>query len=475
MESGEKRKLGTVLKRILAGLLAVITGLTAILYVETSVRDPAVKDRLRLLASAQLLQSDEYVNMSRGDRMTQYMKYFLTFAKGYEDYETGASIAIAQGHYEDAIPCLEKALEVLPAGKAPEPVYYRLAYLCILAEKKEDALGWLNKALAGLPGAEGYLLRAQLRADGGDSEEAMADIRRYEAVNGADPESAIYPAAISEKAGQYEIAEAYYDLALTAKEPESVCYLNRAHCRMERGNMPGAEEDCAAYLAAGGTERLTVSQLLGIGYMRVEDYDRAAACFADTVEKTDNADVSTLYYAAMTAFISENYATAAAYGEQAILKGGRPRDMKLDLDSNGLLEIRAAGAEVTDLYRITGVSETHIGEYAKAEQHLTGCLSEMEAAGVPEEGNLFYLRAVCEMALGKFGNAAKDLDKALENGADQYGCLYSKGVCLYMTGDPDGAAECLNQVVLFSGDDTLVRNAETLMNEILSNKGEQQK
>lgn len=479
MESRKKTSFSTILKRILAGFLAVIIGISTILYAETSVRYPGGwSDRAQLLAGAQLLQSDEYMSMSRAGRMTSYMKYFLTLAKDYEDYELGASIAISRGNYTDAVACLEKALEKCQEeNRAPEPLYYRISYLYVLTGEDDKALEWLNKGLESRPGAEGYLLRAQLLANRGEYEDAMADIRRFEARNGKTPEYAAYPAGIYEKAGQYETAEAYYDLALTAETPDPGYYLSRAHCRMETGNMKGAEEDCDAYLAAGGTDRKTAEELLGIGYMRLGDNAAAAGHFANVAAENDDAGESDLYCAAMTAFVSEDYAAAAEYGEKAIRKGaGGLSNAQLGLDSSGTLEIHADAGEMTDLYRITAVSETHTGEYEQAEKNFTLCLKEMES-GSAEEGNLLYLRAVCEMALGKFSQAIRDLDQAIADGTERYGCLYSKGVCLYSTGDLAGAEECLREVAFGGSDEALIRNAKTLLTEIqrINDKGEQQK
>ena len=486
MEENSKTKSGiSRFKRIIAGILALLTAASTVLYTQTSIvlNSEALNERTQLLAAAQLLQTNEYAEMSRLGRISAYMKYYLSLAKSYEEYELGASIAIAQGNFEDAEACTAKAIETSPEDKnIRAELYYRMAYLQILMEDESSAMGWLNKGLEAKPKAEAYLVRAQIAAANGEGESAMADLRRYELIYGRNAKTAVYSAGICEAAGEYALAEEYYNLALEGADADKSCYLNRAHCRMEQGNFDGAEEDGKEYLRYYGEEKAHVSEMLGMGYMSAGVHEKATEQFVQAVEATAEPDATLLYYTALCAFIDEDYSLTRQYGEAAAEKaaaGSAPGRLQLQLDANGTIQVTSQGAALADLYRITAIAMMYTAEYKKAITYFDECMRAPD--GVDTAGNLSYLRAVCEMAVGDYDKAIADLDAAITKGADKIGCIYSKGVCLKETGNTNQAEIYLNEVVLTSDDAELKNKAAELLRDMKTpeeteqNKGENKK
>ena len=118
MEENSKTKSGiSRFKRIIAGILALLTAASTVLYTQTSIvlNSEALNERTQLLAAAQLLQTNEYAEMSRLGRISAYMKYYLSLAKSYEEYELGASMAVAQGKLKMPRPVSQRQLK--PARK----------------------------------------------------------------------------------------------------------------------------------------------------------------------------------------------------------------------------------------------------------------------------------------------------------------------------------------------------------------------
>ena len=458
-------------KRVLAGGLVVALFATGTLYNATNVALNAnvLAKNAAVVAAMQLLENDEYANLGRFGRMSQYMRDYLGVARDYDDYELGAAIAISKGNYEDALACTDRSIACYEGTESElGDLYLRKGYLYTLLEDYESAQAWLDRGIELHASPEAYLTRAQVRLSLGDTQAALADVGVY--IETADDAMELLPNLINvyEAAGDYQTAVGYYTKLLDDETyHKDDYYLSRAYCYTNMGQMELAETDCSSYRAAGGADIATADVMLGIGWMRQGDYDKADDAFLAAVDDGyDQADALN-YYIVLCAYISGDYKRTCEYGDsivQAILDGKGSKTASLQLEeSTGKLQVTLAETDLSSLCLMTGAAHVQLGDFDSAIDSLTACL---KTDGSTVFAN--YLRGSCLLAAERYEEALTDFDAAIAAGEELEKSRYSRGICRMQLGDSEGAMEDFDWVMLNGENEELFDATYQMMQQLLS-------
>ena len=267
-------------------------------------------------------------------------------------------------------------------------------------------------------------------------------------------------------AEDYESAtEMYTKLIDQSKGSE---YLpDRAYCYTNLGRMAEAEEDRNRYAAAGGTGLGNADVMLGIGWMRAKEYDKANDCFIRAIDE-GFADPGSLYsYVVLCSYMTGNYQRVCDYGDQLIAlvqNGGKTATAEIGVEKmTGRLNISLVKMDLAALYQMNGASHLATGNYETAESRLTACLAEK-----PDDAYASYLRGVSRLALGRFSEAAADFDTSVAADVETERSRYSRAICRMQTGDTEGAADDLDWVLLHGTDKELFETASALQTQLIA-------
>ncbi len=464
-------------RRVLAGGLVVVLFATGTLYNATNVllNADVLAKNAAVIAAKQLLENDEYANLGRLGRMSQYMQDYLTAAKDYDDYELGVAIAISKGNYEDALVCTDLSIACFEGDETElGDLYLRKGYLYTLLEDYENAETWMNQGIELHSSPEAYLTRAQVRLSLGNTQGALDDVAVY--IDTADDAMELLPNLINvyEAVGDYQTAVGYYTMLLDDKMyHKNDYYLNRAYCYTNMGEMESAEADCMSYSTAGGTETAMADVMLGIGWMRQGEYAKADEFFLQA-QKDGYANPEALnYYIVLCAYISGDYERTCEYGDrevQAILNGTGGQTASLQMEqSTGKLQVTLAETDLSSLCLMTGAAHVQLGDFDSAIDSLTACL---KTDGSTVFAN--YLRGSCLLAAERYEEALTDFDAAIEAGEEVEKSRYSRGICRMQSGDREGALEDFDWVMLNGEDEDLFETTYQLMQQLLAEDADEE-
>lgn len=463
-----KNKARKALVRGLALLLVVAMLATILLYRRTNVLLDAgeMENKSARVAAMQLLRDDAYVAAPRLSRMTAYARSLVAGEHSFEDYELAAQIAVAQNQLADAAAFTEKSIELCPNDQdILAALYLRMGYLTTLQEKYQDALVWFDRGLCIISSPEALLTRAQVKLNLGDTEGALDDVTGY--LQTAENVTEMLPDLINvyEAAGQFETAAALYTRLIDATGDERYL-LNRAYCYTNLNRMEEAEADCGRYAASGGEQAGAADVMLGIGWMRNGEYDKADESFVRAAEEGYSDPEALYYYVVLCAYVNQNFARACEYGDlliNRVLGGGEALAAGLHLENTtGKLKVTLAEMDLASLCLMTGASHVRMGDYDQAVDSLTACLEQDGNAAFAN-----YLRGSCLLAAEKFAEAEKDFDIAIEAGEREEESRFGRGVCRMQLGDRDGAMNDFDWVLLNGKDEALFEEASRLMDELM--------
>lgn len=277
MSAAPRKKTTSLFTRIVAAMLVFVMVAGLLLYQQTEIILTAdgFSNKSVHLAALQLLKNDPYANASRLERMSLFARNLLGGERTYKDYDSAVQIAIAQARYDEALAFNEKALASYDGDEEGAAVLYlRMGYLYAIQEQYEKAQEWLDLGIAVLPLAEAVLTRAQVRLNLNDADGALADVNACLDAVGDSVELLPDLINVVEASGQYERAANLWSRLIDA-EGGADYLLHRAHCYFQLGRMADAEADAALYEQAGGTELGQANAMLGMGFMRAGEYDRA--------------------------------------------------------------------------------------------------------------------------------------------------------------------------------------------------------
>lgn len=467
MTEKPKARLRRILIRVTAGLLAVIMISGVLVYNRTgvTVNPQREENKASRLAARQLLADNDYVNASRVERMTAFTRNLLGVRNSSASYQRAADIEIAQGNYQEAISLTAKAIETYEGTDEDQEaeMYFRLGYLHVMEGEYREAMKWLNLGLELKDSPEAKLIRAQVRLnlDDPDMNAALDDVVSY--MNAAEDagENLADLINVYEAAGEYETAALMYT-RLLADDPEPDYYLHRAYCyvNIARKNRDPAMMDRAAadrenYEKAGGKETAAADVMLGIGWMRIEDYDRAGQRFIAALNEGYADPESLYYYIVLCSYVSENFQQACTYGDQVIDRvsrgeGGTAAEMALE-NTTGKMKVKLVEIDFPFLCRMTGASHIKRGEFEKADEYLTVCLNSN-----PEMAYASYLRGICRMVARRYPEAEADFSQAIAGDAEAEASHYSRAVCRIKTENAAGALEDVDWVLLNGTNEELI-------------------
>ena len=468
MGSKPKSSVRIIVRRTVAWVLVLAMLGTGLLHQRTNVAIDAgsMENRGARVAAQELTAPDTYAGSSRLQRMGTYARSLLSRLERAEDCDRAAQIAIARTDYDSALLYTERAIELYDGtDEGLANLDARMGYLYTLQANYKDALKWLDKGLSLMEIPAARLTRAQVRLNLGDPKGALTDVETWSAGTEIPWQMMPYLVNIYVAAGEYWTATDLYTTLIEATgEPEYM--LNRAYCYTTLGSMEEAEADCAGYAEAGGSEIAQAQVMLGIGWMRSGNYDKAGTCFGQALEQGYPDPEVLYYYVVLCAYVTGDEERACTYGDQMIgrIRAGdeaRSADVQME-DTTGRLNVSLVPLDESSLCMMTGACHMRLGQYDDAVDCLTLCLERS-----PENGFARYLRASCLLASNRFEEAVKDFDAAIEAGEDEEKCRYGRAVCRIQLGDEAGALEDFDWVMLHGKDDSLFTEASKLMQALL--------
>lgn len=417
------------------------------------------------LAALQLLKNDPYANASRLERMSLFARNLLGGERTYKDYDSAVQIAIAQARYDEALAFNEKALASYDGDEEGAAVLYlRMGYLYAIQEQYEKAQEWLDLGIAVLPLAEAVLTRAQVRLNLNDADGALADVNACLDAVGDSVELLPNLINVVEASGQYERAANLWSRLIDA-EGGADYLLHRAHCYFQLGRMADAEADAALYEQAGGTELGQANAMLGMGFMRAGEYDRAGDCFIRAMRKGYSDPESLYYFVVLCAYLTGDYQRVSEYGEQLITRAQRGEEIgTADIgveNTTGMLTVTLRPMDFGALCRMTGAAHMGLGNYSRAAEVLTNTLEQNLS-----DAYAVYLRGCCLLAAGEYQRAAEDFDTCIAAGEQTENSRYSRGVCRVQLGNTQGAVEDFDWVLQHTQDAAMAENAAGMIAEM---------
>ncbi len=479
MTEKPKARLRRILIRVTAGLLAVVMISGVLVYNRTgvTVNPQREENKASRLAARQLLADNDYVNASRMERMTAFTRNLLGVRNSAASYQRAADIEIAQGNYQEAISLTAKAIETYEGTDEDQEaeMYFRLGYLHVMEGEYEDAMKWLDLGLEVQDSPEAKLIRAQvqLNLDEPDMAAALNDVTSY--MEAAEDAGENLPDLINvyEAAGEYETAALMYT-RLIERDPDPDYYLHRAYCNVsiarekrDAAMMESAETDREAYEKAGGKEAATADVMLGIGWMRIEEYSRAGQRFIAALNEGYADPESLYYYIVLCSYVSENFEQACTYGDQVIDRisrggGGSAAEMALE-NTTGRMKVKLVDIDFPFLCQMTGTSYMKQGNFRQAIQCLTVCLSED-----PGRAEARYYRGVSLLVEKRYQEAEEDFSRAIAGEKELENSHYSRAICRIKLGKTDGAMEDLNWILLHGTDEKLFQDVSGWKDQLLA-------
>ncbi len=462
------RRIVAVSRRVLAVILVVAMLSSFLLYFRTDVTlNPKGMDNLGArFATQQLMSGESYAGSSRLQRMSSYALNLLSRLDNSADCDRAAQIAIAQANFVDAITFTGKAIELYEGDeKNLAALNIRMGYLYTLLGQYRDALKWLDKGLAVEEAPEARLTRAQVRLNLGDPQGALKDAETC--MNNAEDPEQMFSSVVNiyEAAGEYKTAADYYSFLIDSTgEPDYL--MNRAFCYSKLGKMREAANDCAAYTAAGGSEKAAADVMLGCGWMREGNYDIAGECFGRALEEGYPDPEALYYYIVLCAYVTGEDARACEFGDRMvdrIRSGSQAGSASIQMeDTTGRLNVSLVPLDESSLCMMTGASHMRMEQYNEAVECLSMCMER-----TPQNSFAVYLRGSCLLAMGRFDEAIVDFDAALAAGEEEEKCRFGRAVCRSQLGDVAGAMDDFDWVMLNGTDDGLFLESSKLMKDLM--------
>ena len=467
-EHTQTKKRG-ILVRITAGILSVIMIAGVLLYTQTEISvDPEpIENKAVRLAAKQLLAESGYTTASRLERMGEVFRGLFSGKSGFRECDTAAQIAAARGEFAEAADLTAKAIDRYEGGdeKAAE-LYLRMGYLHVMQQNYAEALKWLDLGIELNGSPEAILTRAQVRINLGDTGKAMEDVTAYLSKSANAESHLVDLINVYEAAGDYETAADMYG-RLIERTGRSEYYLNRAYCRTNLGRMDAAMADRDAYGKAGGAETAAADVMLGIGWMRAEQYEKAGNCFIRALEEQYPDPGSLYYYIVLCAYITRNFDRVCEYGDPLVERLGRGEDAGMATvgmeSTTGKLKVSLAKTDPASLCLMTGAAHVQKGDFDLAADSLTACLRQNREAVYAN-----YLRGSCLLAAEKYEEALADFDAAIAAGEETEKSRYSRGICRMQLGDTAGAMDDFDWVVLHGTDEELFSESSALLAQLMN-------
>ena len=443
-------------RRVLAVLLVLTLIAAPIVTMKTEIEFSKMNyvEETAQFAAGVTEDTTGYLTENRLNRAWAYLQSLVGEPKTYHDYELYASLAIARNDFETAAKYLEGCLENADTENAdPAILNLRMASLFVLQEQYEAAGKYLDKAIELNPDlAPAYYLRGQLAAEAGDAEGAIANLKQYAVLPGADPAVVVSLGEMFESGGDFKTAEMCYTAGIEA-DPEGSpeLYVSRAKCRVLLDDMDAASRDLGKYFSLTDEDPDgQAAAVYAMCLMEDGDYEGAVEYFRKAVEN-GYSDPALLYSQSVkSGFAAGSYEDAVADGLKALeLVEGDGKDSRPE---------NASEIDTTELRFWIGLSYLAQDKYDEALEQLT----EVDKAK-SDYPDIDYYLGVCALAKEDFEKAEEYFTASIEKDEDLTACYYNRAICRIRLERLGEAKEDLNKVVERDDDEELKTQAEELI------------
>lgn len=407
-------------------------------------------------ASAYIGDTTDYLNEPLTRRMASVLYSYLTKPVTYADYYLRMSLSIAKEDYASAAEECRKCIELWEnEDQSLAELWTKLACLDALLADYAQARDELDTAISVTDAANidptMYLLRAQMSAQLGDAESALADVEAYETLTGDETSLLSVKGPLYEATGDYEKAESVYTALLSDTNADTfdpAVYASRARVRLLEGNYEGARADAEAFFAAGCTdEEAATRYILAVSAMQGGDYAAAEENFLEA--------------------LAQGYPEPAEIYPSLVYV----RYMQGDLDGAkeaGETALTIEGCETAELLQWMGIIDMAQGLYDEAAAYFTRSLALDDT-----QADLHYYIGICLVAQNEYQAAADAFTESIARGESLADSYYNRGVCYAALEQYESAYDDMLSALALSEDGNLTASAADMRDKLAGVLGKQ--
>lgn len=215
-------------------------------------------------------------------------------SQNYNVYFRRAHLYYGQNQYLRALSDIDNAIKYTPSNDSDmlAQEYTLRGNICIMTDRKEDALADIIKALQYDPSSYALVYqKANLEFELGKYTSAKEDFQRLNRLHNRSLESLIGLARIAVKENNLGLANEYVDEAVALYPANSESYLRRASVRKLMGNNVGAVDDMILAIAVDKNSAKAISEIVD---MASSDYNAVITGLSNAI--TQAPEVGIYYY-----------------------------------------------------------------------------------------------------------------------------------------------------------------------------------
>lgn len=436
-------------RRIMALFLALILMGGMILVWQVQIRESGLRYAGTILERAQQVTQNNtgYLEESLLERAWRVLKASVPKPRGYEEYDTYASLAIAKGEYAEAVKYMQGCIDFYSGEDANElaNLWLRKGSLYTLSNQYTDAIECYNKCLELNPASQdAFLLRAQMKSELGDSTGAIQDLNAYENLAGENPIIQAALGGLYEEAQSYDKAIECYTIAIDSGNYELAALSSRARCLILEGDSAGGKEDLERFFSEGGTDSSgDYYAMLGMCRVEADELPGAVKAFHEAI-RMGYIDPFMLYNQCVAcAYATADYDTVIHDGEAAIKIAPK---------------YEISNEVIGDLYQWVAFAYFAKNEFEAAAD------SFMKALGNdPTLEFLNYYAGICYMSTDKLEEAIACFRESALRKEHSSISLYDSALCLIQSEKYSEAVEELEAAIDANDSDEAVQQSKLML------------
>ena len=314
-----------------------------------------------------------------------------------------------------------------------DPVMYadlllKRACINVIEEKNDMALLNLDAALKVQPDlADAYLIRTQIYSSNGDFGSAVENLEKYIELT---KDETMYEtlAQIHEASGNAAAAEEAYDkyAAVAGSEKPETGFQSGLY-KMQNGKL---EEAIKAFEAYVNDETYGAGAQYNIAICKMNLGDNAGAIEAFNACEEKGGTFTGLWYNRGTCyFLNEDWAKSS-------------EDFTRSIENEQFVEESRYNLAICNMQK---------GEYEAAVTVFDEMIKNVESSeGTTLNDSVYYFRAVCNEALGKYEDAIKDLTTCIDHGYELSQTYYERAQVYAAMGDTEKQSSDLEQSLKYT-------------------------
>lgn len=449
-----KNRIGYRIGQRIIAVILIITMLGGMMLMfEVQIRDLEMQFLGTVLEQAHQVtnQNTEFLSQSTLERAWRVLKSRISKPNTYDEFDTYASLAIAKGDYAEAQKYMQGCIDTYDGGNDEElaMLWLRLGSLHTLCEEQADAIDCYNKTLELNPkSADALLLRAQMRSELGQNENAIEDLLAYQKLAGRNPVIQAALGSLYENAGSYTEAVECYEKTIKSGNYDVAVLASSGRCHILCGDNASAKSDLKRFFSEGGQDTTgDIYAMLGMCFMEDGEYTEAIDAFHSAID-LNYQDQELLYWQCITAAFSiEDYDNVVKDAERAII----------------LAETNGTEKEyIAQLYMWLGYGCFCKGEYQKAVEAFDKSL-ELN----PEQENIRYYSGVCCMGQELLEDAVRNFEASAERGEYVSASLYNCALCRIQMEQYQEAVENLKTAIKVNDDEVAAGEAKAVLDSLV--------